>query len=49
MSEWVVFVLGALAGGCIGCGMMCTFVANSRFSDDRDEPKKKDDGTHEQV
>ncbi|WP_278947779.1 hypothetical protein [Megasphaera elsdenii] len=45
MSEWVVFVLGALAGGCIGCGMMCIFVANSRFCD---EPKKEDD-THEQI
>lgn len=47
MSEWVVFVLGALAGACIGCGMMCIFVANSRFGDEPE--KKKRDDTHEQV
>lgn len=41
---WIAFALGALAGAC--CGIMCIFVANSRFTDDID---KKEDDTHEQV
>lgn len=43
---WIAFALGALAGACAGCGIMCIFVANSRFTDDID---KKEDDTHEQV
>lgn len=46
MTAWLIFALGTMAGACVGCGIMCIFVANSRF---RDEPDKKEGDTHEQV